>query len=94
VQIEEYKLHYEGFDREFCPQASLEDVEAKMLEELTELNVAIRLKMPLADKINEALDCMNMSHKLLRSYGVLDTLDAGILKLELTARKYREQLKK
>jgi uncharacterized protein YutE (UPF0331/DUF86 family) len=91
MEFAEFLLHYEQFDREFCPNADLDDVECKCLEEMEELAEVIAYEKPLEMRIEECLDVMNMTIKLLTRYGVKDPLGAGVLKLELTAEKYRER---
>jgi hypothetical protein len=94
MDMHEYLLHYSHFDKQFCPTATVEEVEDKLMEEMQELQWAILQESDTADRIGECIDVMNVSIKLLKRYGVVDVLDAGYMKLELTRRKYLEQAQK
>jgi hypothetical protein len=93
MDIPEFLLHYERFDNKFCPQATVQDVERKLLEEMGELKTCLVSfpGQPNEETIGELLDVMNVSIKLLHRYGVRDPLWAGVMKLEKTAAKYRSQ---
>lgn len=89
MELELYLQHYKAFDDEFFPNETLEEIEDKCLEEMDELNEALTYKSPLADRISEALDQMNMTLKLLKAYGVHDPLYSGARKLQANAALYR-----
>lgn len=89
MQITEYYLHYDLFDKEFHSQAKVEEVERKLLEEMKEAAEEIENKKPSPNRVAEVIDVMNVSLKLLRMYGILDPLHFGVIKLEQTAEKYR-----
>lgn len=92
MDFEHYQHKYSAFDALHFPNASLEEIEDKMLEEMTELSYEIqRTFTPLEKKIEEAIDVFNMSVKLLTAYGVKDICHAAAEKLRITSEKYRAQ---
>jgi hypothetical protein len=88
MQLAEYLMHYDKFNEEFFSGATLEEIEDKMVEELKGMYTALH-NLSTDERINEALDVMNMSIKLLTAYGVTNVLDAGYRKLMATAEEYR-----
>ena len=95
MEMDNYLQHYEDFDKEFCPQATVADVECKMLEEMGELQSCLQWpeKSTPEETVGELLDVMNVSIKLLKRYGIHDPLFFGVQKLEATALKYRAMSK-
>ena len=91
MDMETFMMHYDAFDREFCPTATVEDVEKKLLEEMGELRSCLQWpeKSTHEETLGELLDVLNVSLKLLKRYGIHDPLWFGYRKLELTAEKYR-----
>ena len=89
MQLETYLANYEIFNKEFFPDATVEEIENKMTEECVEFVYEIARNGTRENRIAEATDVLNMAIKLLRAYGVLDPLHAGYAKLQQTADKYR-----
>ena len=89
MDLDLYMLHYGLFNDEFFPQATVEDIEDKFFEEVCEFQSEYYASNK-PEMIAELIDVMNMSIKLLTAYGVKNVLHAGYLKLQTTAKKYRE----
>ena len=91
MQFDHYQTLYAAFNQDHFPNASLEEIEDKMLEEMDELAFEIADSGSLEKKIEEAVDVFNMSVKLLTAYGVKDICHAAAAKLDLTSAKYTAQ---
>lgn len=94
MQFDHYQTLYAAFNQDHFPNATLKEIEDKMLEEMKELRHEIEYGNyggELADKIAETIDVFNMSVKLLTAYGVKNICHAAAAKLDLTSAKYRAQ---
>ena len=91
MEFDNYLTLYDEFNAAHFPQATVEQIEDKVLEEMRELAHEIVTEGTQADKIAESLDVFNLSVKLLTAYGVVNILDAAAQKLALTAVKYRQK---
>lgn len=87
--FEHYISEYRKFDAEHFPDATLQEIEDKLMGEMLELSIELATNGTAENRIDEALDVMNMSIKLLVSYGVKNPLFAGWQKLQATSEKYR-----
>ena len=91
MQFDHYQTLYAAFNQDHFPNATLEEIEDKMLEEVGELCEEIMNFGCIEDRIAEATDVFNMSVKLLTAYGVKDICHVAAEKLRLTSEKYRAQ---
>ena len=93
MDLDNYFQHYADFDKRWCPSATIDEVEKKLLEEMEELRSCIQWpeKTTHEETLGELMDVLNVTLKLLKRYGINDPLYFGAEKLRSTSEKYKAQ---